>query len=403
MNIGIVTTWFERGAAYVSRAYMKTLNREHNVFIYARAGERYAQGDPKWDADYVTWGKRVQGKVDTHIDWDDFSLWLEQNSIDIVLFNEQQSWDVIVRMRRQSSTRIGAYIDYYTPRTVPFFGLYDFLLCNTQRHYSVFKEHPQSYYLPWGTDISVFGNNQEQSEGVVTFFHSAGMDMFRKGTNLVVSAFGQLQGEAKLVIHSQRSLKESGFAQTVTSDSRIEFIQAEVGPPGLYHLGDVYVYPARLDGIGLTIAEALASGCPVITTDVAPMNEFVKEGINGKLVRVERLQRRQDDYYWPEAICNEDSLVQAMQFYVDNSQRIQGLKQEAAAYAHEFLDWNKNSAELLTIVSRVAQSERSVDSKLLQEAERYERLRYPGTVRKLLIKMGAGALKRKLKSALSGP
>lgn len=57
MNVGIVTTWFERGAAYVSRAYMETLSRWHKVFVYARAGERYAQGDPKWDKEYVTRGE----------------------------------------------------------------------------------------------------------------------------------------------------------------------------------------------------------------------------------------------------------------------------------------------------------------------------------------------------------
>lgn len=57
MNIGIVTTWFERGAAYVSKAYFESLNNdENNIFIFARGGESYAKGDPKWDNEYVTWG-----------------------------------------------------------------------------------------------------------------------------------------------------------------------------------------------------------------------------------------------------------------------------------------------------------------------------------------------------------
>ena len=57
MRIGIVTTWFERGAAYVSRQYRKQLERQHEVFIYARGGERQAIQDPKWDDKNVTWGK----------------------------------------------------------------------------------------------------------------------------------------------------------------------------------------------------------------------------------------------------------------------------------------------------------------------------------------------------------
>jgi len=43
----------------------------------------------------------------------------------------------------------------------------------------------------------------------------------------------------------------------------------------------------------LCAPEALACGLPVITTDNAPMNEFVQDGVNGKLVKVKRFQKRQ--------------------------------------------------------------------------------------------------------------
>jgi len=36
--VGIVTTWFERGAAYVSRAYREALQERFDVVIYARGG-----------------------------------------------------------------------------------------------------------------------------------------------------------------------------------------------------------------------------------------------------------------------------------------------------------------------------------------------------------------------------
>lgn len=38
MNIGFVSTWFERGAAYVTRQYVDALRNEHNVYVYARGG-----------------------------------------------------------------------------------------------------------------------------------------------------------------------------------------------------------------------------------------------------------------------------------------------------------------------------------------------------------------------------
>lgn len=60
MNIGIVTTWFERGAAYVSRQYMEALSSdpENRVFVYARGGEAYAKKNSQWDKENVTWGDR---------------------------------------------------------------------------------------------------------------------------------------------------------------------------------------------------------------------------------------------------------------------------------------------------------------------------------------------------------
>ena len=58
MNIGIVTTWFERGAAYVSRQFKDALSAQNNVFIYARGGESYAKGDPDWDDANVFWSKK---------------------------------------------------------------------------------------------------------------------------------------------------------------------------------------------------------------------------------------------------------------------------------------------------------------------------------------------------------
>jgi 1,2-diacylglycerol 3-alpha-glucosyltransferase len=286
MRIGIVTTWFERGAAYVSRMYMKTLSENNEVFIYARGGEEYAIGDPIWDTENVTWGKLVDNPSPTPVNWQDFHRWVNSNQLEIIIFNEQQEWDVILRCAwLLPKIRIGAYIDYYTSTTIPFFKLYDFLICNTKRHYQVFKSHPQSIYIPWGTDIELFRPLKKAMNAKdVVFFHSCGMNHVRKGTNLLVEAFELVNGAASLIIHSQIVIPDRKLRERILQNPRIQLIEQTIGAPGLYTRGDVYVYPTRLEGIGLTIAEALSSGLPVITTDEAPMNEFVLHGINGRLV-----------------------------------------------------------------------------------------------------------------------
>jgi glycosyltransferase involved in cell wall biosynthesis len=47
---------------------------------------------------------------------------------------------------------------------------------------------------------------------------------------------------------------------------------------------DVCLSPARWEGLGLPLYEAIAFGMPAITNDAPPMNEAVRDGINGVLV-----------------------------------------------------------------------------------------------------------------------
>jgi 1,2-diacylglycerol 3-alpha-glucosyltransferase len=292
MNIGIVTTWFERGAAYVSRQYKATLEQQFNVFIYARGGEKDIAPGPDWDGSRVTRGKEPDVAIETAIDQADFSRWVTENAIDIVLFNEQRWWLPVIWCR-QLGIKVGAYVDYYTERTVRLFNVYDFLLCNTRRHYSVFSWHPQCFYFPWGTNLNTFkpANSYLTINRELTFFHSAGMSPGRKGTDLLLEAFSRLSPPSRLVIHSQVDLEPvfpelSPIISRLQHENRLVVTVQTVPAPGLYHLGDVYVYPSRLDGIGLSLAEAAACGLPLIATDSPPMSEFVSD-TNGQLVSVD--------------------------------------------------------------------------------------------------------------------
>jgi glycosyltransferase involved in cell wall biosynthesis len=140
----------------------------------------------------------------------------------------------------------------------------------------------------------------------------------------------------------------------IKADSRIEVIVGTFSPFP-YEDGDVYVYPSRLDGIGLTLPEAIASGLPAITTDNAPMNEFVIDDVNGKLVRVDRFLGRHDGYYWAESLCSIQSLASAMQFYIDNPEVLSKHRIGAKEFAKRNFDWMAHAPELCRIVSEATQ------------------------------------------------
>ena len=362
MNIGIVTAWLECGAGYVSRSYMRVLQQHgHNVRIYVRGwcGHYDPDPDPIWDMPEVTWGIRYRpiGRVSRfdiqYLNMLHFERWLRQNDIEIIITNEDHGFDVAHRAKRLGYL-VGTYIDYYRKDTIPQFQTYDFLLCNTRRHYSVFQNHDNCYYVPWGTDVDTFKPKscvkRETNDNTVVFFHSAGVGgmNLRKGTDLVLKAFQNVTGKARLVIHSIVPISRYGkeVSDIITRDRRIEFIEKRVTAPGLYHLGDVFVYPSRLEGIGLCVPEALACGLPVITTDNAPMNEFVEHGVNGSLVPVNRTTMTSYGYYWPETSVDLDCLTRAMQAYVDDRNLLRSQRKQARESAENKLDWMKNASDL---------------------------------------------------------
>ncbi len=382
LNIGIVTTWFERGAAYVSRHYREILEKQHRVFIYARGGETYAVGDPKWDDEKVTWAKRIEAPFPTAIDINDFRTWLVKNRIQVVFFNEQHWWPPIMGCA-QLGIKTGAYIDFYTEQTIPFFYVYDFLVCNTKRHYSAFSWHPQAVYIPWGTNTHVFSPQSfaPVTPGKLTFFHSAGLNPNRKGTDFLLQAFEKVQGPCHLLIHSQISI-DSYFPHMVPlirklkDQGRLTIREETVSAPGLYHLGDVYVYPSRLEGIGLTIAEAMSCGLPVLTTGHAPMNEFITPE-NGDTCGITRLYARHDGYYWPLCLIDISNLTMKMQKYVDEADRIEEKKKKAREFALTHLNWMDNARSLPQHFRDF--SIRSIKEKenLFHQIQQFEQRRYP--------------------------
>ena len=356
MRIGIVTSWFERGAAYVSRQFMDVLQNTDEVFIYARGGEKYAKGDPEWDLPNVYWGKRT-GFITYYASYivkSDFLKWLKQKKIEVVFFNEQHYFSPIVWCKDLGIKTV-AYIDYYKEDTIPLFDIYDCLICNTQRHHFAFKNHRNAQYIKWGTNIDLF-KPQNEKHSKLTFFHSAGMGPERKGTDILIRSYynAKYRKDALLLIHTQVSLEKrfpelADIITTLKNEGSIEIVEKTVSAPGLYYRGDVYVYPSRLDGLGLTLMEAISSGMACITVNNGPMNEFFDPSF-GSLINVDYYYSRSDGYYWPIGVADEQQLSCIIDDYIGNQDTILNKKMAAREYAERELDFNKNCSILHDII-----------------------------------------------------
>lgn len=385
LKIGIVTAWYECGAGMVSKAYRDILSKDADVFIYARGGHYYETKNPAWNYPGVTWGKKVFSNKPLDIDLNHFFKWVSKNKIDIVFFNEQQSWDVVISCKNRGIV-IGSYIDYYTTETVPFFDMFDFLICNTKRHFSVFKNHSCCIYLPWGTNTELFSPSKRKLlKDEVVFFHSAGLTKkrSRKGTDLAILAFESLNNPfAKLIIHSQSPLVnyDKELQKIIRKNENIKFITKTVSSPGLYYMGDVYVYPTRLEGIGLTIAEALSCGLPTIITNDGPMNEFVMHKKNGYLVDVAFQNVRADNYYWKESTVDLNSLKEAYLYYIKNRKNLLKLSEVTRSLALERLNWEKNASGIYKKIYSIYMDKKTdsfVDEKLVHQIISYQDKKWP--------------------------
>ena len=110
-----------------------------------------------------------------------------------------------------------------------------------------------------------------------------------KRQRLLVEAVRRVAGETglnPLLLFAGDTGEDPGFADEINAaglskDVRVLGHRDDID--AIYPLFDVFVLPSVLEGFGLVWAEAMARGIPVITTRIAPMTEFITDGINGLL------------------------------------------------------------------------------------------------------------------------
>lgn len=111
---------------------------------------------------------------------------------------------------------------------------------------------------------------------------SLGRLNLRKNLGRLVSVYARLRREnrtpAGLVIggkkdhhfdEAMRVIRDSGYER----DIRLTGFIPEADLPALYQQAEVFVYPSRFEGFGLPPLEAMACGCPVVTSNTTSLPE----------------------------------------------------------------------------------------------------------------------------------
>jgi len=283
-RIGFLSYWgWGRGQAYVTLSYSKMLLPDYEVYIL-KQGQNPINDEFKIDVE-------VMEVPDYNVDPSVFKMWIETNKLDVVVFNEYKQWNDdgnnLIKIAKECGCKAYGYLVWEKWAGKEAYTEYDRLIAPTvsfERFYRINKVRNFTY-IPYSLDLEEFRHPDKEvkNDKPFTFFHPGGWGGVhnRKNTEKVIEAFKLLdKQDTKLVITSQKPLEGNypDNIEIIDKDlTRKEMID-------MYYKSDVVVLPSKWETVGLPILESLAAGKPVITSNAAPMNEFIKEGLNGYLV-----------------------------------------------------------------------------------------------------------------------
>lgn len=191
-----------------------------------------------------------------------------------------------------------------------------------------------------GVNVPVASPQPERSvagrvgeERVIAF---VGRDFVRKGGDLVVAAFSRLRSALpfpiRLVLAGPSSWPMDGavpegveFLGNAPFDRVRELLRS----------ADVLVMPSRFEAFGIIIAEALASGTPVVGRNDFAMPEMIEHGVNGMLIEQDSV----------------DELISALRTVLESDRFIEHCVADAERI-RSYYAWDRVARDVHSVIAR---------------------------------------------------
>jgi len=151
--------------------------------------------------------------------------------------------------------------------------------------------HPPGriWYVPNGVSEEFF-QPREFADASANRLLYVGTWLDRKGVHYLAEAYTGLASrspELRLTIAGcitpEEQVKAHFPAEFRDRVSVLPFL-ARDAMPALYASRDIFVFPSLVEGMPLTLLEAMAAAMPVVTTNTSGMSDLIEDGTNGLLV-----------------------------------------------------------------------------------------------------------------------
>jgi 1,2-diacylglycerol 3-alpha-glucosyltransferase len=292
MRVGICAFWFNRGQGVVARQLRSGLDRlGHQTFVLGRPTKESFPMPQEAREDDVWAQQGVTPASDFFIPAEELVGWASEHDLDACFFDQNYEFDAIGALRASGVRTIGRFVwerfsdEHVEPARRAYETIYAMTAAERERYRRMGIEAP---FLQWGIHPDYEAVEPRRSSPPVSFHYHAGLLGKRKPFKEIVQAFSATDNpDLRLIVKAQIERRMKFLQKAARRDSRIELVLEDL--PTDEHLqmcadADVCMAPARWEGLGLHLYEAIAFGQPILCNDDPPMNELVTDGVNGLLV-----------------------------------------------------------------------------------------------------------------------
>lgn len=144
-------------------------------------------------------------------------------------------------------------------------------------------------FLPNGVEEAFFTPREYNASGSLRLLY-VGTWLDRKGVFYLAEAFrilAESATETRLTVAGCLVAEEevkSFFAAEIRDRVNVARFVARADMPAMYASHDIFVLPSLVEGMPLSLLEAMALGMPVVTTSTGGMLDMIADGVDGLLV-----------------------------------------------------------------------------------------------------------------------